>query len=545
MIRKLMSNKILNDKPLDSIAAAAFVISVAGIASRILGLLRDRILASHFGAGDTLDIYYAAFRIPDLIYNLLILGALSAAFIPVFTGLIANEKKEEAWKLASGMLKLSVGAIVLIAAVFFIFAHPVAKIIAPGFSVDKVSATAFFTRIMFLSPLFLGISAIFGGILVSFKKFLIYSLAPIMYNLGIIVGAIFFVPMIGVAGLAWGVVLGAFLHMLIQVPAGIDSGFRSACSLKNTFFDKNIRRVLKLMIPRTMGLAVSQINLLVITFFASLLASGSLAIFNFANNIQSVPLGIFGVSFAIAVFPHLSHSHAEGKSEIFAKNFGKTFKRILFFVVPISIFLIILRAQFVRVFLGGGAFDWEDTILTFNVMAIMSASLFAQSLVPLLARAFYAMHDTKTPFYIAIVSELINIVLVLLLIGKVKIMSLAIAFSVASIFNMALLTWRLLCKSPSIADQIKFLSIIKIFIASAIAAGAIQVAKIITDKVVDIDVFLGIFTQLAISGIIGAFIYLAACHYLKVEEFLNIRKSIMIKFFGQPTDVVIDQDDVS
>jgi putative peptidoglycan lipid II flippase len=543
MINKLMNNKILNDRPTDSVTTAAFIISVAGIASRVLGLLRDRILASHFGAGDTLDIYYAAFRIPDLIYNLLILGALSSAFIPVFTGLITHEKKDEAWKLASGMLKLAVIAIFSIACIFFIFANPVAKMIAPGFSPEKKDLTAVFTRIMFLSPLFLGVSAIFGGILVSFKKFLIYSIAPLMYNVGIIIGALFFVPVLGVSGLAWGVVLGAFLHMMMQIPAGIDSGYKNLCPGKEIFRNKNIQKVLKLMIPRTMGLAVSQINLLVITFFASLLASGSLSVFNFANNIQSVPLGVFGVSFAIAVFPHLSRSHAENLPEIFSKNFAKTFMRIIFFVLPISIFLIVLRAQFVRVFLGAGAFDWEDTIKTFNVMAIMSLSLFAQSLVPLLARTFYAMHDTKTPFYIAIVSEAANIIIVLSFLKTLGVLSLAIAFSVASFINMALLLRMLKKKASYVIERIKFKSVLKLVLASLIAAIVVQVLKISTERAVNIDTFGGIFFQLSVSSLAGIGAYFLACHFLKVKEFSHLRHSIMVKVFGQPADVVIDQDD--
>ena len=180
MIQKLVKNKFLNEKPTQSIAAAALIISLAGVASRLLGLLRDRILAGQFGAGDTLDAYYAAFRIPDLIYNLMIVGALSAAFIPVFTELIAQDEEDEAWKLSSGILSLQIIITGIISVFLVIFSPQLMHLVTPGYTGSKFNLTVLLTRIMFLSPFLLGISGIFGGILVSFKKFLIYSLAVVV-----------------------------------------------------------------------------------------------------------------------------------------------------------------------------------------------------------------------------------------------------------------------------------------------------------------------------------------------------------------------------
>jgi len=192
VIKKILHSKLLlNSEPSHSVISAAFIITIAGLASRILGLIRDRFLASTFGAGDTLDIYYAAFRIPDLIYNFLILGALSAAFIPVFTGLISNKKDKEAWNAANGVMNLAIAFVIVLSLIFCLFAPYLMKIITPGFPVEKMNQVVLFTRIMFLSPIFLGISGIFGGVLTSFKRFMIYSLAPILYNLGIIFGVVF------------------------------------------------------------------------------------------------------------------------------------------------------------------------------------------------------------------------------------------------------------------------------------------------------------------------------------------------------------------
>ncbi len=545
MIKKIVNNKILSDRPTESMTAAAFIIAISGFASRFLGLLRDRVLASHFGAGDILDSYYAAFRVPDLLYNLLILGALSAAFIPVFTGLISNNKDEEGWDLASGILNINVFALIILAGIFAIFAPFLMHLITPGFSGEKMNLTVTLTRIMFLSPVFLGISAIFGGILVSFKKFLIYSIAPIMYNIGIIIGALFFVKFMGPAGLALGVILGAFMHMLIQYPAVKHSGFKFKPLFNKAFKNKNVMKVLRLMVPRTMGIAVNQINFLVITIFASTLASGSLAIFNFANNIQSFPLGLFGVSFAVAVFPTLSAYASKGMNDKFVENFSKAFRRILFFIIPLSIFIMLLRAQLVRVILGSGQFNWEDTVLTVQTLGFLTISLFAQCLVPLLTRAFYAVHNTKTPFYIALATEAINIILVILLIKNFAVAGLAIAFSVASIVNMVLLFGVLRKKIGGLDEKNIFVSGIKILLASAIAGLVIQALKYSVNSITNIDTFVGIFSQLIISGGIGIIVFLSMSYILKIEEFFHFRNSISRKIFGikEPIQEITDETD--
>ena len=529
MIRKFINGKLINEKPSNSIVAAAFIISAAGIASRIIGLVRDRILASKFGAGDTLDVYYAAFRIPDLVYNLLVLGALSAAFIPVFTGLHTTQKEKDAWKLASGILNIQTLAVFVISGLFALFAPVLLHLITPGFSEEKIAATAQFSRIMFLSPVILGISAIFGGVLVSFKKFIIYSMAPIFYNVGIVIGAVVLVPVMGPVGLAWGVILGAGLHMLIQYPAVRFSGFKYIPMSFSVAKDSHVRKVLRLMVPRALGIAVNQINLLVITFFASSLAAGSIAVFTFANNIQATPIGLFGSSFAIAVFPLLSTYAAKKMNQEFLESFSRSLKQILFFIIPISVAIIILRAQIVRVILGSGKFDWEDTVLTFETLGILALSLFAQALIPLLTRSFYALHNTKTPFYIALVSEFTNIALVLMLIQKYKVVGLAIAFSVSSVVNMAFLAYFLIRhlkaeKKILISDWI-----FNLILASGIMGIAIQASKYLLDKVLNIDTFLGIFLQLTISLSVGLAVFAGLCHLHNIDEYHYFRKSLLKK----------------
>jgi len=538
LIQKIINNKVLNGSPTKTIAGAALIVSVAGVLSRILGLFRDRILASKFGAGDELDIYYAAFRVPDLIYNFLIVGALSAAFIPVFTGLITKKNRDKAWDLASGLLTLQVIIVIAISLIFFLFAPVLMKLITPGFNPDKITQVANLTRIMFLSPLFLGISAIFGGILVSYKRFLVYSIAPIFYNIGIIIGAVFFVEFWGIAGLAWGVVLGALMHFMLQFAAvkfvGFTYQFRK---IGEIIKDANIRKVIRLMIPRSMAMGVSQINLLIVTIFASTLASGSLAVFNFANNLQSVPLGIFGISFSIAAFPQLSSLAAKENINKFNYVFTRTFKRILFFVIPASLIIFSLRAEIVRAVLGGGEFDWEDTTATLWVLGFLSLSLFAQSTIPLLTRCFYALENTKTPFYAALISETINILLVIILIDRFQILGLAIAFSLASIVNMATLFFLLNKKFENINKRKMADSVVKILIASAFLMIAIYLTRHTLANFIQLKTLGEVLAQLIISAGMGVSTFLIACYWLQIEEFNDFKKSTFEYIFKKPKEL--------
>ncbi len=434
------------------------ILGIAALASRVLGLIRDRLLAGRFGAGDELDIYFAAFRLPDLIYSILIIGAISSAFIPVFAQYFKKDKKE-AWYLTSGLFNLGVLILIILAGIFIILAPWLISIIAPGFSGAKREMTILLTRIMFLSPILLGMSSILSGVLQYFHRFFVYSLAPIMYNIGIIIGILFFVPAKGLVGLAWGVVLGAGLHLLIQLPSAIYSGFH--LTKFKIFFHKGIKKIIKLMIPRTIGLAGFQINFLVITAIASTLISGSIAIFNLSNNLQYVPIGIVGVSFAVAAFPRLAKSFAEKNKKEFSKNFSSIFSQILYLVLPITVLFFLLRAQIVRIILGTGEFGWTDTRLTAAALGIFSFAIFAQSLVPLISRAFYAFQNTKTPVLISLSSIGINIIgsfffvwvlnngnwfsnfisraLKLQGIDNFAILGLPIAFALAGIFNFIVL----------------------------------------------------------------------------------------------------------
>jgi len=522
MFKRLFQGQI------NSITVAAALVALSSLVSRFLGIIRDRILAGQFGASTTLDIYYAAFRIPDLIFNLIVLGALSAGFVPIFTSLIkdfssddknideAPKKNKEAWDLANNICNLLLVGLGVLSLIGIIFASSLTRLITPGFGPEEQAITTAMTRIMFLSPLFLGISGILGGILQSFKRFFVYSLAPIFYNIGIIIGALYFVEWWGLYGLAWGVVLGAFLHMVIQIPSVYYLGFRYR--LKIVWRDLNTWKIGRMMVPRTLSLAISQINLVVITIIASSLSSGSLSVFNLANNLQSFPIGIFGISFAIAAFPALSE-FAFNKEKLSA-NFSQTFRQILFFIVPATVLIITLRAQIIRVVLGTGSFDWQDTILTMNTLGYFALSLFAQATMPLLIRVFYARHNSTIPFYLGLFTVILNIGLSFMLAPTLGVAGLALAFSIANIVNFILL-WVWLYFSVGNLDISNILISVLKFTASAVGAGiAAQMMKVVIWPIIDMTKFSGVFIQLISASLVGLLVYAIFCYLFKSEELL-------------------------
>lgn len=544
MLKKiLLQFFVWSSAPSASVGSAALLIAFAGIASRFLGLVRDRVLASHFGAGDVLDAYYTAFRLPDLIYGFLVLGALSAAFVPVFTELMSHEKKEEAWKLTSGVLHTTLLSLTCFSILGIIFAPGLTAFLAPGFSPEKQLLTTQLTRIMLLSPIFLSVSAVFGGVLVSFKQFAAYSFAPVFYNVGIIFGALFLTTLIGPMGLAWGVVVGSFFHMMVQYPTLRRAGFRYQGAFFSAWKDVQVRRVLKLMIPRSLGMAVNQVSLLVMTVFASTLVSGSLTSFTLANNIQSVPLGLFGIAFSLAAFPALSLFAAKKNDKDFFSIFAETAKRILFFVVPFSIFMIIFRAQCVRVILGSGHFDWQDTITTFEVLKFLAISLFAQSLIPLFARAFFALQNTKTPLYVALVSEGVHIVLIPILLPHYAIQGLAIAFSISSILNFSLLYYFLRRELSFWDNTVILLPVGKILLASLLAGLVAQISKSLFALTTnELDTFLEVFLQLVSGLVIGGGAFILFSYWFKIEELERVRRFFICKVFRQPETAALTED---
>ncbi len=529
---------------IDNIGWAAVIVGFFSFISRFLGVFRDHILAGQFGAGDELDIYYAAFRVPDLIFNLLVLGALSAGFIPIFVNLLDKPEgkigdNQAAWRFTNIIINSLLIILILLSIVGIVLAPQIMKAITPGFSAEKLSKTVELSRLMFLSPLLLGLSGVVGGVLQSFKRFFVYSLSPIFYNLGIIVGALFLVPHVGLIGLAWGVVIGALLHLLVQVPTLRHLGFRYRFILD--WRDKYLRQIGRIMVPRTLGLAVSQLNLLAMAVLASKLASGSLAVFNLANNLQSFPVGIFGLSFAVAAFPTMSALVNE--PEKLKVSLTATIRQILFLVIPSTVIIVGLRAQIIRVILGSGRFDWQDTILTMRTLSYFGISIFAQSLNAILVRVFYAYKDSATPFWISLVSTIVNVGLAWLLSGPLGVAGLALAFSVGSIVNFILL-WIFLWAKASVLDTRTIVSgAFKMIIAAAISGLALMEAKQIIAPLVNMRTFWGIFGQLCGAAAIAAIVYVVICSLLRCPETKELWMMISRRWSGKKKKIVVDAEE--
>mgnify|MGYP000872196374 CR=1 FL=1 len=521
MIRNIFS------KPLDTITHAALFIGAASFLSRLIGLLRDRLLAHLFGAGPTLDAYYSAFLIPDFIYTLLIVGALSASFIPSFISQ-RDENTDNGWKFFNATL-IVCGITIFVGISGLMLCTPtLIPLLAPGLTPEAQTLSILMTRIMLFSPLIMGISSVVSGALQSQKLFFVTSLSPILYNLGIIIGALFLVPTYGPIALAYGVIIGAALHLLIQLPSLIYIGYKP---IVRGYDVREFSHMCTASIPRIFSLGSSQIQTIIMVGFASTLTAGGVSMFTFANNIQSFPIGLIGISFAIAAFPTLSTAAQSRKEEVFMTHILQTLRTILICIVPLAIIFLLLRMQIVRVLLGSGAFDWTDTIITGNTLGFFALSLFAQCLIPLLTRGFFAKKDTKTPSLIAMFGVLIAIGLGYILKPYMGIPGLALSISISSIVQVSLLFLFLTHRQHDLKTLplLRFLSVVTG--GSIVMAFMIQSLKAPVSLLVNMDTGFGILTQGAITATIGLLCYVGILYLFRVDEIRIIKAQIQRKFF--------------
>ncbi|MCX6781308.1 MAG: murein biosynthesis integral membrane protein MurJ, partial [Candidatus Magasanikbacteria bacterium] len=383
------------------------------------------------------------------------------------------------------------------------------------------------TRIMMLSPMLMGASALVGGALQSLKKFFIFALAPIMYNVGIILGVLLLVPIFGTRGLAMGVVLGAALHLGVQFPALHASGYNFKFIW--SWGHKDISSLLKLMGPRVLALAATQINLVFITMFASTLGDGAVSVFNLANNIQYVPIGMIAVSFAVAAFPVMTQFAAEENPDGFSRTIGSTMRMIFVTIIPMSILIIILRAQFVRIILGSGAFNWDATRATADALGFFALGLLGQSLVHVLARGFYALKNSRTPAICGIISVVIGVTLGYFLKNKIGVSGLAFTVAIQETLNATLL-WILLRHSIGDSEHAHILkTIYKLAIASLVMIVVTQGTKLPIAWFVNTQTFIGIFLQAAGASIAGIIAFISVGLLLKIEEVYTIFNSAQMK----------------
>ena len=381
---------------------AAYLLALFALLSQLLGLVRDRLLASSFGASETLDVYYAAFRVPDLLFATIASLLSLYALLPVLSKL--EQEGEGSAGFLSRVLMLFFAVMAVCAAALFVLAPYLAPLVAPGLNSP---ALVMLMRILLLQPILLGASNIVASFTQLRHRFVLYSVSPLLYNAGIIFGIVVLYPRLGLAGLGWGVVAGAALHLLVQLPYFAREERRRQPWATVV---RSVRQVLALSIPRTLALASGQISLLVLTAMASFLAPGSIAVFAFAFNLQAVPLAIIGVSYSVAAFPTLSRLHAQGERSEFMRHIEAALRHVLFWAIPATVFVIVLRAQLVRTILGAGAFNWDDTRLVAAALALFIVSLCAQSITLLVARAYYAAGKTAKPLLFALFSVVVVVV---------------------------------------------------------------------------------------------------------------------------------------
>lgn len=384
----------------NTVTGAAAILTIAVLMSRLLGMFRDRLLAGTFGASVDLDIYYAAFRMPDLIYSIIFAGGIIVSFLPLFSECQKNDK-EEGWKLTNYILNLfAVFYLVFFIVFFFISPEFIATLVGKFTPENQAKAIAM-TRLIFVAVFFFGLSSVFSTVLNYFNRFIIYSLAPILYNLGIIFGIVFLSPYFGIFGPAIGVVIGAFLHFAIQVPSAIKCGYRymPIISLRNP----SVTKFFKLVIPRVIASSASQIDFLIAVFVASIIGVGAISVFNLSYNLSYLPIGFLGVSFATAVFPLLSKLWVDKNKEEFYRRFRETFLGVLYIAFPVGILIFILRNQIVDVVYRTGKFDESAAAITAACLGLYFLSTFTQCLVPLILRGYFSVKDTLTPTLIALV----------------------------------------------------------------------------------------------------------------------------------------------
>lgn len=510
-----MIKKILNSKA-DTVTKAAVVLVATSLICNFVGLYRERVLLGLFGASRALDIYYAAFRIPDFVYYFFIYGVISIGFIPVFISYLQRDK-EKSWYLANDVLNFILSISIIACLLALVFMPRLIKLVAPGFEPESLITTIKLARVMLLSPIFLGMSALFGGILQSFRRFLIFSLAPILYNLGIIFGALVLTKYFGLIGLSYGVVLGAFLHLAIQLPTAYLCGFRWRPVFDWKF--SGLRRVLKLVGPRFMSVFCNQVSIWIFTALASLLAVGSITVYNTAYNIFSFPLVVLGASFAVAAFPKLSESAQKNNKKEYVGTFSSAFRQILFFILPTVFLSIVLRLQIVQVAFGTGRFVWQDTVIIGQVLMFLCLGLFGESLVLLLVRGFLAWEDAWTPLAFAFLTAILRVSLGWYLVWKMGVTGLALSFAIGSVFLSIMLFIFLRRKIGYLDGRNIFISAAKILTAALVAGGLAYVILNCLTNLMPMVNPSKMFLKGGIAGLAGLVAYFLLAWLFRFDEF--------------------------
>ena len=525
---------------------AAYLLALFTFLSQILALLRDKLLAYMFGAGQALDIYYAAFRIPDILFASLASMVAASILVPFF---IQRETKsaEDGKRTIDATFSLFSIAMIVACLIAFVFVPELIPLTLPGFSdPGSFDQIVTITRILLLQPLFFGFSNFFSSITQMRHRFLLYAVSPVLYNLGIIVGITVLYPNYGLDGLAYGVVFGAMLHCAVHVPYVIQNGLFPKFSLNIDW--KYIKDIVKTALPRTLTLSAHQISTFFLIALASGMVAGSISVFTFALNLQSIPLAIVGASYSSAVFPSLAKFFAEKDKAKFLSHAAMAMRHIIFWSIPISVLCIVLRAQIVRTILGAGKFDWSDTRLTAAALALFIASAVGQGLILVFVRAYYAEGKTRRPLIMNIASAFIIVILAfgltwlydashmwryfietIMKVGEgASVLMLPLAYTIGVLFN-TLMHW--------VAFEKDFAGFTKLVWRTAVhSIGASVIAGYVAygllrpfAELFHLDTIAGVFFQGLCAGICGIIIGIIVLSALRNEELREIWKTLHAK----------------
>jgi len=528
---------------------AAFLLGAFSLLSQILALVRDKLLAFVFGASSTLDIYYASFRIPDFLF--VTVGSLvSMSVLIPFIIEVKNKDKETLQKFLDNVFTFFLLLIICVSCVAYISMPYVVPKLFPGFTQIGLDQIILNTRILLLSPILLGISNLYGSITQSNNRFFVYALAPLLYNIGIILGVVLLYPMFGSMGLVYGVVCGAMLHALVQIPSVIKLNMLPRLTTQLDY--SLIKKVTLVSFPRTMTLSISHITIFFLLSFASLMTVGSISIFNFAFNLQSVPLSIIGVSYSLAAFPALAKLYSNGEQETFIKQFLASARHIIFWSVPCAVAFVMLRAHIVRLVLGSGQFDWNDTRLTAAALALFAFSLVFQCLVLLFVRGLYATGATGKPFYVNAISGISVIMFTYIGIHlfdtmptfryffeamfKVpdmpgtKVLMLPLGFTLGSILD-GILMWILFSRKFAGVSKHLARSIFDSVASSVIMGFAIFTSLRVFERFFSLEYTTGLFAQAFLSGLCGLGVWVLILKILHNKEIDEIWRTVHGRFW--------------
>ncbi|MEK7621639.1 MAG: lipid II flippase MurJ [Patescibacteria group bacterium] len=556
-----MPRRFLNffQRELTGLHEAAFLLGLSAFLSQLLALLRDRLLASSFGAGAALDVYYAAFRIPDLLYVAFGSFVSVTVVLPFLLKHLDRGDVRAAENLLSDLFSRFLGLMLLALVAAYLSLPHLLNFIAPGFTPAQHAELLTLARILLLSPLLLGLSNLLANVTQSSRQFFLYALSPVLYNLGIILGILLLYPYWGLAGLVWGVVFGAFLHLIIQWPALIRGPIRLRFSPFKLGRPSEWRKIFLLSWPRTLTLSASQLATVVLLALASYLTAGSIAVFNFAYNLQATIVAIIGVSYSVAAFPTLVRLFSNGDRGPFMEQMATTIRHIIFWSLPALALAIVLRAQIVRLILGAGKFDWSDTRLTAAAFAVFLVSVTARSLVLLFVRGYYACGKTRKPLVINVASSVLIVVLAFGLlrlsawwpagklwlahllrvadVGGVDLLVLPLAFTIGSLVNL-IVFWRSFHRDFGALPPLLYRSLGQSGVAAFVAGLAAYLILQLLAPLLDQTTFLGILIQGVLAGLGGILAGILALRSLGNQEIIEITRSLKHKLWHRSPPIL-------